>query len=655
MPEESEIEIHLEGIDEFPPPEGFAEGSAFTDPGIYERATADPEAWWEGWAERLDWVERWTRVLDWDDPPHARWFEAGRLNASANCLDRHIEAGNGDRIAFFWEPERVGPDGDERREVSYRELHEITCRLASALKSLGVGKGDVVGIYMPMVPEAAAAMLACARIGAIHNVVFGGFSPNSLGERMEFSGAKALITADATRRGGEPMPMKAAIDPVLDRLEDMESVIVLDRCGTGPPMKEGRDHHWGELVDPADPDCPPEPMDSEDPLFILYTSGSTARPKGVLHTTGGYLTHASATHRMVFDLRDDDVYWCSADIGWVTGHSYIVYGPLANGATSVMYEGAPDFPNRDRWWEVVARYRATILYTAPTAIRTFMKWGDDLPAGHDLSSLRLLGSVGEPINPEAWLWYRDVIGGGRCPIVDTWWQTETGGIMISPLPALTVTKPGSATVPLPGIQAAVLNDEGRGVGAGKGGNLVLTAPWPGMARSLYREPERFTETYWTRFGPSTYEVGDAAFRDGDGFFWIVGRLDDVINVSGHRLSTMEVEAAIDSHPSVAEAAVIGIDDERTGQALVAFVTPRDGAEGGEELTAGIERHVAERIGKLARPSAVYFADDLPKTRSGKIMRRLLRDLASGHDLGDTTTLRDPGVVEDLRVQVERSH
>ena len=654
MSEESEIEIHLEGIDEFPPPEGFANGSAFTDPGIYERAAVDPEAWWESWAERLDWVERWTRVLDWDDPPHARWFEGGRLNASANCLDRHIEAGNGDRIAFFWEPERVGPEGDRRREVSYRELHEITCRLASALKGLGIGKGDVVGIYMPMVPEAVAAMLACARIGAIHNVVFGGFSPTSLGERMEFSGAKALITADATQRGGKPVPMKAAIDEVLDRLAEMESVIVLDRCGTDPPMKEGRDHQWGELVGSADPDCPAEPMDSEDPLFILYTSGSTARPKGVLHTTGGYLTHASATHRMVFDLRKDDIYWCSADIGWVTGHSYIVYGPLANGASSVMYEGAPDFPNRDRWWEVIARYRATILYTAPTAIRTFMKWGDDLPAGHDLSSLRLLGSVGEPINPEAWLWYRDVIGGGRCPIVDTWWQTETGGIMISPLPAITVTKPGSATVPLPGISAAVLNDEGREVGAGKGGNLVLTAPWPGMARSLYREPERFVETYWTRFGPSTYEVGDAAFRDGDGYFWIVGRLDDVINVSGHRLSTMEVEAAIDAHPSVAEAAVIGIDDERTGQALVAFVIPRDGVEGGEDLTVGIEQHVAERIGKLARPSAVYFADDLPKTRSGKIMRRLLRDLASGHDLGDTTTLRDPGVVEDLRAQVERS-
>ncbi|MFM9076637.1 MAG: acetate--CoA ligase, partial [Solirubrobacterales bacterium] len=429
---------------------------------------------------------------------------------------------------------------------------------------------------------------------------------------------------------------------------------VLDRCGTDPPMKEGRDHHWSDLIETAEPTCPVESMDSEDPLFILYTSGSTARPKGVLHTTGGYLTQASATHRMVFDLREDDIYWCSADVGWVTGHSYRVDGPLANGATSVMYEGAPDFPERDRWWEIIARYGVTILYTAPTAIRTFMKWGDELPAGHDLSSLRLLGSVGEPINPEAWLWYRDVIGGGRCPVVDTWWQTETGGIMISPLPAITVTKPGSATVPLPGISAAILDEEGRTVGAGKGGNLVIDRPWPGMARSLYREPERFVETYWTRFGRATYQVGDAAFRDEDGYYWIVGRLDDVINVSGHRLSTMEVEAAIDSHPSVAEAAVIGIDDEHTGQALVAFVIPKDGSESGDGLTSGIEEHVADRIGKLARPSAIYYADDLPKTRSGKIMRRLLRDLASGNELGDTTTLRDPEIVEDLKEQVERS-
>ena len=652
--EGSDIEIHLEGVGEFPPPEGFAAGSDFTDPAIYEQATSNPEAWWESWAERLDWIERWHQVLDWDDPPHAHWFKGGRLNASANCLDRHVEAGLGERIAFLWEPERVGPGGDERREVTYRELLETTCRFANALKSLGIGPGDVVGIYMPMIPETAAAMLACARIGAVHNVVFGGFSPDSLAERMEFSGAKALVTADASRRRGEPVPMKAAIEPVLDRLDDMESVIVIDRCGTEPPMKEGRDHFWSELVEAAEPTCPPEPMDSEDPLFILYTSGSTARPKGVLHSTGGYLTQVSATHRMVFDLRDDDVYWCSADVGWVTGHSYIVYGPLANGATSVMYEGAPDYPERDRWWEIIARYGVTILYTAPTAIRTFMKWGDELPGGHDLSSLRLLGSVGEPINPEAWLWYRDVIGGGRCPIVDTWWQTETGGIMISPLPAITVTKPGSATVPLPGISAAILDEDGRRIGSGKGGNLVITEPWPGMARSLYREPERFVETYWTRFGSATYQVGDAAFQDHDTYFWIVGRLDDVINVSGHRLSTMEVEAAIDSHPSVAEAAVIGIDDERTGQALVAFVIPRDGATRGDSLTGEIESHVAERIGKLARPSAVYFAEDLPKTRSGKIMRRLLRDLASGADLGDTTTLRDPGVVEELKAQVEQS-
>ncbi len=651
------IEVMLAAAETFPPPPGFAEGSRFSDPAIYEKASGDPEGWWAGWAGELEWFEPWKEVLDWSDPPHARWFEGGRINASVNCLDRHVAAGRGDRIAYLWEAEDADDgSGDGRRGVTYGELLEETCRFANGLRGLGIGRGDVVGIYMPMVPETVVAMLACARIGAVHNVVFGGFSPESVRDRMDVSGARALITADATLRRGSPVPMKAALDQVLDGLGGLEHVIVLDRCGTDPPMAEGRDLRWADVIAGQPEKCEPERMESEDPLFILYTSGSTASPKGIVHTTGGYLTHVSATHRMVFDLRDDDVYWCAADIGWVTGHSYIVYGPLLNGATSVMYEGAPDYPTRDRWWEIAARYGATILYTAPTAIRTFMKWGDDLPAAHDLSKLRLLGSVGEPINPEAWLWYRHHIGGDRCPIVDTWWQTETGGIMISPLPAITATKPGSATLPLPGIEAKILDGEGHEIeGQGLGGNLVITKPWPGMARTLYREPERFIETYWSRFGQETYAVGDAAFRDGDGYFWIVGRLDDVINVSGHRLSTMEVEAAVDSHPSVAEAAVIGVPDEQTGQAIVAFVTPRDGTSDGvepEAMTAEIREHVAERIGKLARPARVYYSEDLPKTRSGKIMRRLLRDIATGHDLGDTTTLRDPSVVEALAAQVE---
>ena len=656
QPGDESIEVMLAAAETFPPPPEFAAGSRFNDPGIYEEASRDPEAWWAGWAGELEWFEPWTEVLDWSDPPHARWFEGGRINASVNCLDRHVAAGRGDRVAYLWEAEDAGDRSDGRREVTYRELLEETCRFANGLKDLGIGRGDVVGIYMPMVPETVVAMLACARIGAVHNVVFGGFSPESVKDRMAVSGARAVITADATLRRSSPVPMKAALDPALEGLDRLEHVIVLDRCSTEPPMKEGRDLRWEDVVAGRPAECEPERMDSEDPLFILYTSGSTASPKGIVHTTGGYLTHVSATHRMVFDLREDDVYWCAADIGWVTGHSYIVYGPLLNGATSVMYEGAPDYPARDRWWEIAARYGATILYTAPTAIRTFMKWGEELPAGHDLSKLRLLGSVGEPINPEAWLWYRKQIGGDRCPIVDTWWQTETGGIMISPLPAITKTKPGSATRPLPGIEAKILDGEGREIeGEGLGGNLVITRPWPGMARTLYREPERFIETYWTRFGRETYSVGDAAFRDGDGYFWIVGRLDDVINVSGHRLSTMEVEAAIDSHPSVAEAAVIGVPDEQTGQAIVAFVTPRDGDSGSlnpEEITSEVRDHVAERIGKLARPARIYYSEDLPKTRSGKIMRRLLRDIATGRDLGDTTTLRDPSVVESLTAQVE---
>jgi acetyl-CoA synthetase len=648
----SELEVLLETEQTFEPPPEFAAEANAADPGVYERADSDPEAWWASWAEKLDWIEPWNQILDWSEPPFAKWFVGGKLNASANCLDRHVAAGRGDRVAIHWEAEDADELGDQgRKAVTYADLLDSTQRFANALKGLGVGKGDVVGIYMPMVPEAVAAMLACARIGAIHNVVFGGFSAESVKERMAFSEAKALVTADATLRRGEPTPMKEKVDEILGDLPKLEHVVVVDRCGTNPPMTEGRDVFWHEAVAEADAECEPEAMDAEDPLYILYTSGSTAKPKGILHTTGGYLTQVTATHKLVFDLKDSDVYWCAADIGWVTGHSYIVYGPLANGATSVMYEGAPNYPAEDRWWEIVERYGVTIFYTAPTAIRACMKWGTQHPEAHDLSSLRLLGSVGEPINPRAWLWYREHIGGGRCPIVDTWWQTETGAIMITPLPGLTTTKPGSATVPFPGIRAAIYDSEGEEIDEGAG-TLMLTRPWPAMTRGLYKERQRFIETYWVhQYRDDTYLVGDAARRDEDGYFWIVGRIDDVINVSGHRLSTMEVESAIVSHPKVAEAAVIGRPDEDTGQAIVAFVTPEGDNEGDEELEAELREHVATKIGKLARPKEILFADDLPKTRSGKIMRRLLRDIAAGNELGDVTTLRDPSVVERLQQQV----
>jgi acetyl-CoA synthetase len=642
---DGEIDVLLHTEQTFPPSPEFAAQANASDPGIYERAAADPEAWWASWAEKLEWIEPWSEVLDWSDPPFAKWFAGGKLNVSANCLDRHVTAGAGERVAYHWE----GEDGT-RREITYGWLHAETQRFANALKGLGVGKGDVVGIFMPMVPEAVVAMLACTRIGAVHNVVFGGFSANSVAERMQVSGAHVLITADATLRRGEPVPMKPAVDEVLDGLPELRHVIVVDRCGTDPPMTAGRDHLYSDLVAAAEPECPAEPMDAEDPLYILYTSGSTAKPKGIVHTTGGYLTGVTATHKLIFDLKDSDVFWCAADVGWVTGHSYIVYAPLANGATSVMYEGAPNYPAPDRWWEIIERYGVTILYTAPTAIRACMKWGVEHPQGHDLSSLRLLGSVGEPINPRAWLWYHTHIGGGRCPIVDTWWQTETGMIMITPLPGLTTTKPGSATVPFPGVEAAIYDSEGDEIEEG-GGILVLTQPWPAMARTLYRERERFVETYWSTYGPQTYLVGDAARRDEDGYFWIVGRTDDVINVSGHRLSTMEVESALVGHDGVAEAAVIGVPDETTGQAIFAFVTPEGDTEAGPELAAELREHVATAIGKLARPKQIAFADDLPKTRSGKIMRRLLRDIAAGEELGDVTTLRDPGVVDDLKQQL----
>ncbi|HEX6116989.1 MAG TPA: acetate--CoA ligase [Solirubrobacterales bacterium] len=647
--EGAELDVLLQTEQTFEPPSEFAAQANASDPQVYQRADDDPEAWWASWAEKLEWSEPWDQVLDWSDAPFAKWFAGGKLNASVNCLDRHVAAGNGDRVAFLWEGEDA-----TRREVTYADLLDTTQRFANVLRGLGVRKGDVVGIYLPMIPEAAASMLACARIGALHNVVFGGFSAESVRERMEFSEAKVLVTADATMRRGEPIPMKEKVDARMGEMPTVEKVVVVNRGDTDPPMTEGRDLFWEEAVEAADPECEAEAMDAEDPLYILYTSGSTGKPKGILHTTGGYLTQVSATHKLVFDLKDDDVYWCGADIGWVTGHSYIVYGPLVNGATSVMYEGAPNYPAEDRWWEIIERYGVTIFYTAPTAIRACMKWGKEHPEKHDLSSLRLLGTVGEPINPRAWLWYHEVIGGGRCPIVDTWWQTETGAIMITPLPGLTTTKPGSATVPFPGIEAKIYDRDGGEIEEG-GGNLVLTRPWPAMARTLYREEDRFVETYWERYGKDTYLVGDAARRDEDGYFWIVGRIDDVINVSGHRLSTMEVESALVSHEKVAEAAVIAVPDEDTGQAIFAFVTPEGADDSGppdpDALTAELLEHVAEKIGKLARPKRIAFADDLPKTRSGKIMRRLLRDIAAGNELGDVTTLRDPGVVETLQEQV----
>jgi acetyl-CoA synthetase len=644
---ERELE-ELLGVEAFEPSAEFRERALWNDAKVYEEAAADPEAWWTRQAaELLDWDVEPTRGLDASNPPFYKWFEDGRLNASAQCLDRHVEAGNGDRVAYHWR----GEEGEER-DVTYAELHRDVQRFANALKDLGVGKGDVVGIYLPMIPEVVVAMLACARIGAPHNVVFGGFSPESVRERMEFSEAKALVTVDGARRKGKTAPIKAAVDGQMAGLGSLERIVVVRHMGIECPMSEGRDVFYDEAMAAADPECPAQPMEAEHPLFILYTSGSTAKPKGILHTTGGYLTGVTATHRYVFDLEpEQDVYWCAADVGWVTGHSYIVYGPLANGATSVMWEGAPDYPHRGVWWEIAARYKATILYTAPTAIRTFIKWGADIPGKYDLSSLRLLGSVGEPINPKAWLWYHQVIGGGRCPIVDTWWQTETGAIMISPLPGIVATKPGSATKPFPGVEAEVVDErEGEPLSEGQG-LLVLERPWPSMLRGLYKEDDRFVETYFSKFGTERYLVGDAARVDSDGYFWVIGRIDDVVNVSGHRLSTAEVESAIVAHPDVAEAAVIGQSDEDTGQAICAFVTLRGGTEEGDGLVDDIRATVAERIGKFARPKRIVWADDLPKTRSGKIMRRLLRDIAEGRALGDVTTLRDPEVMQELETKI----
>jgi acetyl-CoA synthetase len=643
-PPESAIDALLRENRRFAPPEGFARAARVSDPAIYDRAGRDPEAFWEGFASELEWSRPWTRVLE-GEAPRWSWFVGGRLNASVNCVDRHLRTGRRDQVAIHWE----GEPGD-RRSLTYAELHGEVTRCGAALRDLGVERGDVVALYMPMIPELAIAMLACARIGAVHSVIFGGFSAEALAERIRDAGAKVLITADGGYRRGGAVLLKQAADAAVAACASIRHVVVVRRADFPMEMTAGRDVWWHEILGEASPDCPPEEMDAEDMLFILYTSGTTGKPKGIVHTTGGYLTGVYATTRYVFDLRDEDVYWCTADIGWITGHSYIVYGPLAAGATQVMYEGAPDWPDRGRMWDLVSRYGVSIFYTAPTAIRAFMKWGEEWPASHDLSSLRLLGTVGEPINPEAWVWYHRNIGGESCPIVDTWWQTETGHILICPLPGITETKPGSVSRPFPGIDATVLDPGGREVEAG-GGYLAIRRPWPGMTRGIFGDEERFRQTYWSRWD-GIYFPGDGARRDEDGYLWVLGRVDDVMNVAGHRIGTAEVESALVEHPAVAEAAVVAVPHDVKGQAIAGFVTLREGQAGSEALEEELRRQVVKAIGAIARPELILFTADLPKTRSGKIMRRLLRDIASGKALGDTTTLADPAVVADLKARYE---
>jgi acetyl-CoA synthetase len=624
----------------FPPDPGFAAQANGTEE-LYERAAADPEAFWlEQAKELLTWSRPPTQGVDRSNPPFFKWFADGTLNVSVNCLDRHL-AERGDRVAFHWE----GEPG-EQMAITYRDLYERVCKLANGLRAKGVGRGDRVAIYLGMVPEIAVAMLACARIGAPHTVVFGGFSPDSLADRILDCGCTAVITGDGAWRGGKVVPLKANTDAALERCPDVATCVVVQRTEQEIGWVEGRDVWYHDLVADQPEECEPEQVDAEDLLYILYTSGTTGKPKGIVHTTGGYLTGVAATHRWVFDIKDDDVYWCAADVGWVTGHSYIVYGPLANGATGILYEGAPGTPDKDRWWAIIERYGVTILYCAPTAIRTFMKWGVEYPERHDLGSLRLLGSVGEPINPEAWIWYRTHIGGDRCPVVDTWWQTETGNIMISPLAGVTTLKPGSATKPLPGVSADVVDANGESVPLGQGGYLVLTEPWPGMLRTLYGDDDRFVETYWSQYA-GKYLAGDGCRRDKEGDYWLLGRIDDVMNVSGHRLSTIEIESALVDHPKVAEAAVVGRADETTGQAIAAFVTLKGDVTGDEALIAELRQHVATKIGAIARPKSIVLTDDLPKTRSGKIMRRLLRDISEHRQLGDVTTLANEEVVRDI--------
>ncbi len=622
----------------FPPSEAFKDQALVAGTFMYDEAAQDDVGFWaKQAADLIDWSTDWHTICEWD-LPFAKWFVGGELNVSYNCLDRHVLAGRGDKVAFHWE----GEPGDSRT-VTYADLLDETQRFANVLKGLGVAKGDRVNIYLPMIPEAAVAMLACARIGAAHSVVFGGFSAHSLRDRINDAEAKVLITADGGYRRGDVFALKPVADEALESTPSITGVVVVRRGGNEVEMHDGRDHWYHDLMAVADPVCPAEPMDSEQLLFLLYTSGTTGKPKGIMHTSGGYLTQAAFTHKYVFDLHDDDIYWCTADVGWITGHSYIVYGPLANGATQVMYEGVPNFPGNDRFWAIIAKYGVTKFYTAPTAIRTFMKWGIEQPAKHDLSSLRVLGSVGEPINPEAWMWYHEHIGGGRCPIVDTWWQTETGAIMISPLPGATTTKPGSATFALPGIGMELVDENGAHVDRG-GGYLTLTRPWPSMLRGIWGDQERYRETYWSRFD-GRYFAGDGAKLDDDGYVWLLGRVDDVMNVSGHRISTTEVESALVAHPSVAEAAVVGANDPTTGQAIIAYVTLRGGAEVDEQV---LRDFVGVEIGSIAKPKAIYFTPDLPKTRSGKIMRRLLRDVAEGRNLGDTSTLADANVVTELQ-------
>jgi acetyl-CoA synthetase len=626
----------------FPPSDAFRAQANISDPEIYERAAADPEAFWAEAAESLSWYKKWDTVLEWDEP-FAKWFEGGKLNVSYNCLDRHVEAGNGDCVAYYWE----GEPGD-KITITYKELLAEVCKAANALKELGVKRGDRVAVYMPMILELPIAMLACARIGAPHSVVFGGFSSDALRDRINDAQAKVVITADGGYRRGAPAALKPAVDVALEETSSVEHVLVAKRTGQDTPMTEGRDIWWSDIVDRQETTCEPEQMESEDLLYILYTSGTTARPKGIIHTTGGYLVGTSWTHKAVFDLKPEtDIYWCAADIGWVTGHSYIVYGPLANGTTSVMYEGTPFYPEPDRWWDMIERYKVTILYTAPTAIRAHMKEGHQHATKHDLSSLRVLGTVGEPINPEAWMWYHRHIGGEQTPIVDTWWQTETGQILISPLPGVTTTKPGSATIPLPGIDADIVDEKGNSVPYGGGGYLLIKKPWPAMLRGIYGDPERYKKTYWSRF-EGNYLPEDGAKRDEDGYYWLLGRMDDVMNVSGHRLSTTEIESALVSHDFVAEAAVVGYPDDLTGEAIFAFVTLKSRAHVNTEFGGELREYVAKKISPIAKPKRLMFTPDLPKTRSAKIMRRLLRDIASGQALGDTTTLADPGVVEQIR-------
>ena len=646
----SEIDALLQENRKFPPSKEFRKQALLSDPKVYDQ---DPEEYWASRAGDLQWFRKWKTVCEWN-PPHSRWFVGGTLNVSVNCVDRHIGTARRNKAALVWE----GEPGD-RRTLTYWDLYVEVRKFANVLRKLGVKRGDRVAIYMPLVPEVAIAMLACTRIGAIHSVVFGGFSPESLRDRINDSQCKVLITADGGYRRGAIVPLKRNSDKAIEECPSIEHVVVVQRRpGAGgdeafAEMKDGRDHWWHRLMAQADAANEPEQMDAEDVLFILYTSGTTGKPKGIVHTTGGYLTAAAATTRDVFDLKEDDVYWCTADVGWITGHSYLVYGPLANGATCVMYEGAPDWPEKDRFWAICERYGVTILYTAPTAIRAFMKWGDQWPAKHDLSRLRLLGSVGEPINPEAWMWYHDKIGGGRCPIVDTWWQTETGAIAISPLPGITETKPGSATRPLPGFTATLLDTNANEIAVG-GGLLAITRPWPSMLRTIWGDDDRYVQTYFSKWPnrPDLYFPGDGAKRDDDGYFWILGRVDDVLNVAGHRIGTMEVESALVEHPAVAEAAVVGKTHELKGQALAAFVTLREGFRQNTELVQELKQFVADKIGAIARPDDILFSADLPKTRSGKIMRRLLRDIAEGRALGDTTTLADPNVVASLKEQYE---